>query len=114
MEIQNHTDLVQTLTDCAAACEYCGYACLHEMDVNMMAQCIAFDHDCADICTLAARLITRNSEIAMQYLLLCEEICRKCAEECGKHDYDHCRRCAEACRNCAEACHANHQPINQD
>ncbi|WP_158686517.1 four-helix bundle copper-binding protein, partial [Cronobacter sakazakii] len=26
------------------------------------------------------------------------------AEECGKHDHDHCQRCAEACKKCADAC----------
>lgn len=114
MAIQDHNNLVQILMNCTAACEYCAHACLQEKEVNNMSRCIALDHDCADICTLAARLLSRRSDIGMQYLLICEEICRSCADECSKHDHDHCKRCAEACRNCAEACHANHQLINQD
>jgi hypothetical protein len=31
-------------------------------------------------------------------------MCRSCAEECSKHNHDHCKACAEACLSCAEAC----------
>ncbi|MHB8898378.1 MAG: four-helix bundle copper-binding protein [Thermoguttaceae bacterium] len=30
--------------------------------------------------------------------------CDACADECEKHDMEHCRKCAEACRRCAEEC----------
>ncbi|WP_295770788.1 four-helix bundle copper-binding protein [uncultured Mucilaginibacter sp.] len=109
-----HEDLVQKLLNCALACESCATACLHEDDVQMMTRCITLDRDCADICLLAARLLQRDSGLALQYLLICEEACRLCADECAKHEHDHCKRCAEACRECAEACHAHHQPVTQD
>ncbi len=114
MEQHNHQALIQTLLNCVSACEHCATACLQEEDVKMMANCIRLDRDCADICTQAVRLLQRDSNIAHQYLLLCEEICRLCADECGRHDAEHCRKCAEDCRACAEACHAHHQPITQD
>lgn len=109
----NHKDLIQTLLDCALTCESCATACLGEQDVKMMARCIALDRDCADMCLQAAQLLQRNSEIGHQYLLLCEEICQMCGDECGKHQMDHCQQCAEACRKCAAACHAHHEPITQ-
>jgi hypothetical protein len=37
--------------------------------------------------------------------MVCEKACRMCAEECNKHNYDHCRTCAEMCTACADACH---------
>jgi hypothetical protein len=114
MENHNHRTLIQTLLDCVAACENCATACLHEQDVQPMVRCISLDRDCADICSQAARLLMRNSEIAHQYLVLCEEICRMCAHECSMHQHDHCQKCAEACFICAEACHEHHQPITQD
>lgn len=114
MEFENNNGLVQTLVDCAMACEHCAASCLQEPDMKKMAHCIGLDRDCADICTLAARLIRRNSPIATQYLLLCEEMCRLCAAECSKYDHNHCQQCAKACLDCAEACHENHQPIHQD
>lgn len=114
MENHDHSALIKKLFDCALACENCAAACLQEDDVKYMTRCIALDGDCADICVLAARLLQRNSAIAHQYLVICEEICRMCAEECGRHNHEHCQRCAEACRVCAEACHEHHQPITQN
>jgi len=114
MKNHNHEQLIRTLLDCALACEHCATSCLQEEDVKSMAQCIKLDRDCADICVQGARLLQRDSDIGHQYLLLCEEICRMCGDECSKHQMDHCQRCAAACRQCAEACHAHHQPITQD
>ncbi|PWK75330.1 uncharacterized protein DUF326 [Mucilaginibacter oryzae] len=114
MQNQDHRALIQKLLNCALACENCATACLHEEDVKMMTGCISLDRDCADICTQAARLLQRDSVIGHQYLILCEEICHLCADECSKHDHDHCRICAEACRICAEACHAHHEHITQN
>lgn len=111
--MQNNS-LIQTLLDCTLACEDCATSCLREDDVSMMSRCIQLDRDCADICLQAAILLKRKSEIGLPYLLLCEKICRMCAEECQKHETDHCQKCAEACLECAEACHANHTPIEQD
>jgi len=113
MENTKYQDLIQKLINCALACENCVAACLSEEDVTMMVPCIKLNHDCADICLLAARLLQRDSDIALQYLLLCEEACRNCAAECGKHQHDHCQQCAEVCNTCAEACHAHHELITQ-
>ncbi len=101
-----HSELIQMLNDCVAACEACSVACLEEPD--LMSRCIELDRDCADICALGARLLQRNSEISHIYLAICEEACRECADECVKHDSDHCKACADVCERCAEACHAHH------
>lgn len=114
MENNNYQGLIQKIMDCVLACEHCATACLAEPEVQKMVPCIKLDRDCADICTLAARLLQRNSVIARQYLLLCEEICRLCGDECARHETEHCQKCAEACHTCAEACHAHHTPITQD
>lgn len=106
-----HAELIQTLNDCVAACEACSSACLEEDEVTMMAQCIELDRDCADVCALASRLLQRDSELSHSYLAICEEACRTCADECKKHDHDHCKACAEVCERCADACHAHHETI---
>lgn len=105
--------LIQTLIDCARSCDYCATACLQESNVQMMTRCIALDRDCSDICYQAARLLERNAEISHQYLVICEEICRMCAEECGKHQDEHCQACAQACQKCADACHQHHERLTQ-
>ncbi len=98
-------ELVQKLIECALTCEECEAACLNEENITLLARCIELDRDCADICLQASRLVQRDSEISEEYLMVCEKICRMCAEECNKHNHDHCRMCAEACVSCADACH---------
>ncbi|MES2386926.1 MAG: four-helix bundle copper-binding protein [Bacteroidota bacterium] len=110
----NNAELHTALINCARACEYCATCCLDEDDLAMLAECIRVDRDCADICTLSATLLARESSLATQLLLLCEEACRLCADNCAQHSHhDHCRECAEACRRCAELCHENHTAIEQ-
>lgn len=103
-----HADLIQDLINCALACEACATACLAEKDVMMMTRCIELDRDCADTCFQAARLLMRDSEFVSQFLTATEEICQLCAEECKKHEHEHCKICADACEQCAEACRSNH------
>ena len=103
MKNQN-SQLLTTLAECVAACNYCSTACLEEADPKMMANCIKLDMDCAQICELTAAFISRGSAHADHIKKECAEICKKCAEECGKHNNEHCKACAEACKKCAEAC----------
>ncbi len=107
-----NTELVHELMECAVACETCAAACLNEEDVTMMARCIELDRDCAELCMQGVHLLLRDSELAHPFLVVCEEACRLCAEECAKHNTDHCRRCAEACERCAEACRERLKVLN--
>lgn len=113
MKKNEYSALIQQLLDCASACENCATACLDEEEVQPMINCIKLDRDCADICFQAAKLLQRDSVIGQQFLPICEEICRLCGEECGKHQHDHCQVCATACRSCAEACHQHHESVLQ-
>ena len=90
---------------CAMACNHCVASCLQEQDVNKMAQCIAFDIDCAEICALAAAAMSRGSQHAKAICHLCAVICQSCSDECTKHQMDHCQKCAKACRDCTDALH---------
>ena len=107
-----HGILIQQILDCATACENCASSCLTEQDVTPMARCIQLDRDCAELCYNGAKLLTRDSEFAHDFLALCEKSCRLCAEECAKHEHEHCKRCAEKCLQCAEDCHAHHGKIH--
>ncbi|MBC5991845.1 four-helix bundle copper-binding protein [Pontibacter cellulosilyticus] len=106
MKSERTNELEHVLIKCITACETCATACLHEDNVKMMARCIMIDRDCADICTLTARFMARDSEHTKHVMKECIEICRQCEAECRKHDHDHCQKCADACRECAEACEA--------
>lgn len=93
---------------CSAICTSCADACsAEEMD---MRQCIRACMDCADICDAtfktAARRTGSNELLLQEMLQLCITACDICAEECARHDNDHCRRCAEMCRECSRDCKA--------
>ena len=91
---------------CSLFCTSCADACVAE-DMDM-AQCIRNCLDCADICAATARLGVRrtaqNVEVLRAQLELCIKACETCAEECEKHDNDHCKWCAKMCRECADDC----------
>ncbi|MFT3681362.1 MAG: four-helix bundle copper-binding protein [Ferruginibacter sp.] len=100
-----YRDLIEQLSECAMVCNHCASACLQEKNVEMLSACIRLDLDCADICTLAARMLARGSQHGIHLLTECREICFACAEECERHSHmEHCEKCAEACRSCAELC----------
>jgi hypothetical protein len=105
MALERNHELLEALGRCAAECNNCATACLHEEDVQMLSRCIRLNMDCADICRLTASFVARDSEHVNHLLRECAEICEACAEECEKHGHmEHCRTCAEACHHCADAC----------
>ncbi len=89
---------------CADACDHCATACLSEADPKALAKCISLDMDCAAMCSMAASAMARHSTHVAEICELCADICDACAEECGRHDMDHCLACAEQCHHCAQAC----------
>lgn len=96
--------LLNTVLECQKTCNNCFYACLKEDDVKMMAECIRLDRECADLCGLVVDFAQRESDRLPEILELCANACDACADECEKHDMDHCQACAKACRECATAC----------
>lgn len=103
--MENHRELIiKALSQCVAACEFCATSCLDEPSVKDLTKCIRLDRDCADICSLAIKFLSRNSERATSIVELCVVLCAACAEECERHGHDHCIECAEACRHCEQSC----------
>jgi hypothetical protein len=101
---------IEECYSCAQTCTSCADACLSERMVQELTQCIRLDLDCADICNITGRIMTRRTgsddEVMRRMLSVCAAACRLCAEECQKHAamHEHCRICAESCRRCMEAC----------
>jgi hypothetical protein len=95
---------------CAQTCTACADACLSEARVEELALCIRLDLDCADVCDVTARLLSRQTGhrpgIAFAQLQTCLVAVAACARECERHaaTHEHCRICAEACRVCERAC----------
>lgn len=54
---------IEAYLNCARARTACADACLGEQDIQMLARCIRFDLDCADVCGT-----TRRSSLARGHL----------------------------------------------
>jgi len=105
-------EAVELMLECTQTCTACADSCLSEEDVAELAKCIRTDLDCADICDVTARVLSRHTgydaNITRAQLQSCAQACSACAAECERHadHHEHCRVCAETCRRCAEACRA--------
>ena len=97
-------NLIHALGNCINHCNYCADACLDEDDVKMMVDCIRLDRVCAEVCSTLNQLLVTNYSNVDDLVRYCIKVCDECAEECGKHDAQHCKDCAEACRKCSEEC----------
>lgn len=98
-------DARECLDNClesAQVCEWCADECAAEDEP--MTECIRLCRDVADIATLHARLMARDSAYSADLAAVCADACEACAEECAQHDHDHCQACADVLRDCVESC----------
>ena len=96
--------LIHALGNCNNHCNHCADACLEETHVNKMVQCIRTDRVCAEVCSALNQILATKFDDVDDLVRYCIKICLICAEECEKHDMEHCQRCAAACRNCIAEC----------
>src|SRR5262245_49041590 len=95
---------ISALQSCVWACEECAVTCLKDSNPVIFRDCIREAISCSDICQLSARFWQRQESHRNRICLICSDICDTCAQECARHETDHCQRCAEACRLCASEC----------
>ena len=98
--------LIHALGNCINHCNYCSDACLDEDNVKMMVPCIRLDRVCAEACAALVQILAVKDSDSRDLVAYCQKVCRQCAEECEKHEAQHCKDCAKACRECEEACKA--------
>jgi|SRR5581483_8347792 hypothetical protein len=110
---QNEGLWVESITatwSCAESCVACADACLGEDQVEMLRRCIRLCLDCAEVCEVTARLLTRQTEtdnsLIEAQLQACIVACQVCGVECERHSSDmaHCEICSIACHRCEKAC----------
>lgn len=96
-------ECIDNCFEAAQAAEWCADECIGLGDEDM-SRCIRLCRDVADVTTLHARFMARNSGYESDLAKTCADLCEECADECEQHDHDHCQTCAEVLRECAETC----------
>ncbi len=91
---------MKILLKCFSICSSCAKMCMKEGMKNTAVLC----SDCADVCGLAIKLHSGDSEFSEEVFTLCADVCERCADECAKNDSEHCQQCSDICRKCATAC----------
>ena len=95
---------------CEQTCTSCADSDLAEPDVAELSRCVALCLECADVCWLVARTLSRPARwdhfVVHRLLQACVRTCTSSAEECARHaeHHRHCAICAKVCRACARAC----------
>lgn len=110
-EVAEVAAAIDASLSCAQACTACADADLAEDDLAELRNCIALNQECADVCIVTARVLSRPAHcdhFTLDRLLqACSRICRLCAEECHRHlHHRHCAICEQACLACVQACSA--------
>ena len=98
--------LISALGNCINHCNYCADACLDEDDVKKMVDCIRTDKVCAEVCSTLNQVLATSYKDVKGLVEYCKKVCQACADECGKHEAQHCKDCAKACKECVSACEA--------
>lgn len=104
MHHMHHKDLIALIQDCEATCEHMISHLMTTSDIQSRRTQIQLLHDCADICTLTAKYISRNSPFAKSIANLCASICEACGVECGKFSDPESQNCSQICLHCAREC----------
>lgn len=95
-----HHEHMQVMNNCFSICAACSAMCAKEGHKETAVLC----SDCADVCALAIKLHSSDSEFNPKVMALCADVCARCAEACFKNKAEHCQQCAEICKECAKAC----------
>jgi hypothetical protein len=100
--------------DCAKVCAGCMVTC--EGTVHHCAEMVESgkkEHlmpmqlaaDCAEFCSLSARLTARHSDLAPAACEACAKACDACGAACAKFpDMPEMKACVESCKKCAASC----------
>ena len=96
---------IQNCQKCVQACEQLIQHCLSMGGLHSETRHIRLLQDCADICDLSARFMSRNSEHHTRTCEACALVCLSCAQDCERFGHDEMMKaCAHICLANADSC----------
>lgn len=105
MQDTDITRAINNCLNCARSCVETFQYCLEEKGTAFSGKHLSLLQFCVESCQLTARLLIAESNFYHQSCELCMEVCKACAVECERYEYDEVfKRCAANCRRCAESC----------
>lgn len=104
--ITNETQMcIQDCTLCHQICTQTWNYCLTKGGEHLEPRHLKTLIDCAQICTVSADFMSRNSNLHTVVCNACAEACAACAMSCEKFREDEAMQlCAEVCRRCEASC----------
>jgi hypothetical protein len=100
-------ECAEECSECARECSSCAAHCAKLLAAGnkehrkTLATCL----DCADICNVAAVIVSRRGPFNELICKACADACAKCGKACEAFPKDkHMARCARACRECEKEC----------
>jgi len=102
-ESDRMSECIDNCFEATQACEWCATECI-QMDDEEMSRCIELCRDVADVATLHARMMARDSDYSSELAETCADLCVECADECEQFDHEHCQVCADVLEECVDSC----------
>jgi len=101
-----HEECLEACTECAESCQSTFRHCFKLVGEGHKehAKAARLTLDCAEFCTLSAKMIARMSPLMVHSCEACAKVCKKCGDECAKFDSPEMKECAKACRKCEMSC----------
>lgn len=96
---------IQNCMSCHQICVLTLSHCIEKGGSHSEAAHLKSLMDCAQICTVSADFMSRQSDIHASVCGACAEACLTCAQSCERFEDDAVMKaCADLCRQCAESC----------
>ncbi len=96
---------IQNCTLCHQVCEQTLSHCLTKGGRHLEPSHLKALIDCAQICTVSADFMSRDSSIHSSVCGACADACLACAKSCDQlADDETMKLCADVCRRCEESC----------
>jgi hypothetical protein len=93
--------IIAKLKSCASVCDMCASE-LRKLNTSVFASVILTNVNCAQTCRHAVYLLQSCEESGLDFLEVCNEICKVCEQENNHFKMDACQRAALECHYCCD------------